>query len=90
MIYLPENNQYQESLYYQAHIKREQCWFLTAVLRSYEHVAFDRTIDVQNSIFEFFVPHHMHKEFLYVIQELEKRGVVLSYNQLPNRLVVRQ
>lgn len=49
--------------YYQAHIKRPYCWFLVAVLRSFEHVAFDRTIDKNNSIFEFFVPHDTEKYF---------------------------
>ncbi len=43
------------SSYYQAHVNPSMCLFVTSALKSYEHLLFDRTIDVPNSIFEFFV-----------------------------------
>jgi hypothetical protein len=86
MIHLPENNQLQSCLYYQAHITRSMCWYLTAILRSYEHVAFDRTLDVATSTFEFFVPPAMNAEFTYVMNRLAERGIVHNLQQLPNRL----
>lgn len=73
-------------LYYQAHVPREHCWFLTAILRGYEHVAFDRTIDKQNSIFEFFVPEGMEPIFLSIMDRFEKEGVIRDLKKLPNRL----
>ena len=74
------------SLYYQAHIKRKECRFLTAVLRSFENVAFSRTINKQDSIFEFFVPEGTEKEFLAIMSFLEKDGVLKNLEKKPNRL----
>jgi len=73
--------------YYQACIQREMCWFVTASLRSYEHVAFDRTLDVATSLFEFFVPTTMEPYFLEVMSYFEKEGIVSDLVKLPNRLI---
>lgn len=73
--------------YYQAHILREQTWFFTAVLRSLEHMAFDRTIDKEQSLLEFFVPQAMEAQFLAFMADMQGRGLVLSLHELPNRLV---
>jgi len=50
-------------LYYRATIDRTRCWYFVAILRSFEHMVFDRTYDVQNSVFEFFVPELMNPIF---------------------------
>jgi len=73
-------------LYYQAYVKRELCWFLVGILRSYEHMAFDRTIDKEKSIFEFFVPVGMQKQFEVVMDAFLSMGVITSCSQLENRL----
>src|SRR5688572_24664665 len=72
--------------YYQAYIKRELCWFVTANLRSYEHVAFDRTLDPVTSLFEFFVPETTEKYFLEVMSHFEAEGLVSDLKKGPNRL----
>jgi len=72
--------------YYQAYIQRELCWFVTASLRSYEHVAFDRTLDPVTSLFEFFVPETTEKYFLEVMAYFEAEGLVSDLKKLPNRL----
>lgn len=72
--------------YYQAHIPREKAWFLVAVFRSYEHLAFDRTIDKERSIFEFFVPVDLEHYFLELMHMLQQRGAVGELQKLPNRL----
>jgi hypothetical protein len=73
-------------VYYQAHVKRSDCWFLTAVLRSFEHMAFDRTLDVENSLFEFFVAPQAERYFLEVMLFFEQKGIVTNCVRLPNRL----
>ncbi|KKP35289.1 MAG: hypothetical protein UR26_C0007G0009 [candidate division TM6 bacterium GW2011_GWF2_32_72] len=73
-------------IYFQAKIKREKCWMLTAILRGMEHVAFDRTIDKETSTFEFFVPEATKDIFLNIMERLKKEGVVLELQELPNRL----
>jgi len=73
-------------LYYQAQVKRELCWFLVGILRAYEHLAFDRTVDKQKSIFEFFVPLGMQVPFESIMKEFLSMGVISSYSQLENRL----
>lgn len=82
-----EKTRMQYCSYYQAHVPREHCWFLTATIRSYEHMAFDRTLDKENSIFEFFVPQDMEPLFLQVMARFEKEGIIQNLQNLPNRLI---
>jgi len=74
-------------LYYQAHVKREYCWLLVGLLKSFEHMAFDRTIDKEKSIFEFFVPPLMKHYFEDFMEYLTKEGIISSLSEMPNRLV---
>jgi|GEM_PF-306551 len=76
----------QYSAYYQAYVPRQHVWFFVAILRSFDHVAFDRTYDVANSIFEFFVPAAMEPYFLEIVEALSKEGVVQDLQKKPNRL----
>lgn len=73
--------------YYQAQVTQELCWFLVAVLRSFEHIAFDRTLDKTTSTFEFFVPQDTEPYFLEVMDYLKTKQVVITCEKLPNRLV---
>lgn len=72
--------------YYQAHVDEKNCWFLVAIMRSFEHLAFDRTLDKENSIFEFFVPSELENVFLEVMNYFEEQKIVHSMEKLPNRL----
>ncbi len=72
--------------YYQARVKKEDVWFLTAVLRGFEHLAFDRTIDTEQSIFEFFVPPALEETFLAIMDYFIKHAIVHDLQKLPNRL----
>jgi hypothetical protein len=72
--------------YYQAHVERELCWLVTAGLRSYEHISFDRTLDPETSLFEFFVPRDCEKYFLTVMTYFEEIGLVRNLCKMPNRL----
>jgi len=73
-------------LYFQAHIEPKNCWFLIAVLKAEEHVAFVRTCDTNASIVEFFVPESMQDHFLHTIDRLKTKGIVDSVVQMPNRI----
>ena len=73
--------------YYQAHVMRDQAWFFVAVARSYEHVMFDRTFDVHESIFEFFVPLDMEVHLLEIMDILQKQGVIFNVRKMENRLL---
>ena len=75
--------------YYQATVERSKCWFLVAVLRSFEHVAFDRTLDVAQSRFEFFVPADMDGYFMDIMHHLQESGIVTNLERLPNRLITQ-
>ena len=72
--------------YYQATVKKETAWFFVAILRSFEHVAFDRTIDKSCSLFEFFVPEAMEKTFLAMMAKLGERDLFSGLVKKPNRL----
>ena len=72
--------------YYQAHVIRDQVWFFVAIVRSYEHMMFDRTLDTRASLFEFFVPVDMEDRFLAVMQILINQGVITDLQSYDNRL----
>jgi hypothetical protein len=74
--------------YYQARVQREKCWFLVAVLRSFEHLAFDRTLDVDQSIFEFFVPASTEDTFVELMEYLQQQGIILEVHKMENRLAI--
>jgi len=72
--------------YYQAQIDKSKTWFFTAILRSFEHVVFDRTLDKKKQLFEFFVPKDTEKTFLNLMHYFEKEGVVTHLQKMENRL----
>ena len=73
-------------LYFQAHVERERVWILASILRSCEHLAFDRNFDMQESIFEFFVPEGSLDEFQSLMNYFEKEKVIFDLECLTNRL----
>lgn len=75
------------SEYYQAHVVPAYGWFFVGVLRSYEHVCFDRTFDVHNSIFEFFVPADQEHLFLQIMSYFQREGIITNLTKLPHRLL---
>jgi hypothetical protein len=79
----------QTSLYYQAIVERSSCWYVVAILHSFEHTAFDRTIDSATSRFEFFVPVAMEESFCAIMDYFQKEGLVSNLEKLPNRLTER-
>ena len=40
--------------YYQAKVNRNKTWFVVGLLRNESHWVFDRTLDKQNELLEFF------------------------------------
>lgn len=73
-------------LYYQTHVEKQHCWYFTAVLRSFEHVSFDRTIDVENSVFEVFVPAELEQTFLTIMSHFQDKKIISDLIKLPNRI----
>lgn len=72
--------------YYQAHVLKSKTWMLVAVLRSFEHLCFDRTLDKQEGVFEFFVPQDLEPYFLEVMDYFKQENIVTRLKRLPNRL----
>lgn len=77
----------QYSQYYQAHVKTKECCFFVAILRSCEHLTFDRTFDTKASIFEFLVPEKNEAAFLNLMNYFIKNNIVTDLKKLPNRLI---
>lgn len=75
----------QVGFYYQAKVTPERCWFFAAVLRAQEHLCFDRTLDKNTNVFEFFVPRGQVQEFESLMRYFAREGIVSSLAQLPNR-----
>ncbi len=64
------------SIYYRAIVEKKRCWFFTAIVRSFEHLMFDRTCDVPTNTFEFFVPESSEKIFLELMDFFSNEGIV--------------
>ncbi len=77
-------------LYYQAHVNKPQTWFFVAILRSYEHICFDRTLDKSQSVFEFYVPKDFEQEFLSLMDIFLKTGVISNLIKSENRVLLGQ
>lgn len=73
--------------YYRAHVVKKETWFFVAILRSYEHLAFDRTFDKGEGIFELFVTDDVEDFFVDLLKNFHKTGVVTAFEKLPNRLL---
>ena len=71
--------------YYQALVDRQKTWFVVGVMRNEDHVAFERTLERQSEILEFFVPHDQEQAFLTLMEMLKKSGCVFSLKKQPNR-----
>lgn len=78
------------SLYYQAQIISKDVWLVVATLRSFEHLVFDRTLDKNLSIFEFFVPESQEAIFVEFLNHFKSIGLIVFFKKLPNRLLDEQ
>lgn len=75
-----------ESIYYQAHIDRQLCWFVLAALKSFEHLCFDRTLNAEENLIEFYVCPQANDVFLEIMDYFKKQNLVFNLRQLPNRI----
>lgn len=75
--------------YYQANVERSYAWFVVAILKSFDHLAFDRTLSASDSLFEFFVPASQEETFLALMDRLEKKSLVYQLKKLPNRFLAQ-
>ena len=75
-----------ESTYFQAHVERSKCHVVSSTFQFVEYVAFYLTVDVENSIIEFFVSPDMVDIFLDVVAALQKINVIHWCKEMPNRL----
>lgn len=74
-------------LYYQAKVDKSLTWFFVATFRSFEHVGFDRTYNVEDGIFEFFVPQEMEEIFLNIFSYYKNNKIIFDLKKLHNRLI---
>jgi len=72
--------------YYQANLLKEKTWFLSACFRNESNMVFARAISGKSDVFEFFVPKDQEEHFLRLINILQNKGIVLSFEKKPNRL----
>lgn len=83
-------------LYYQAEIVINKVWFLTSILKSFEHLCFDRTlikkVEYANDItvFEFFVPADQEAHFIELLGYFCQNGIVKGYKKQVNRLAISE
>ena len=73
--------------YYQAHVARKETIFFVAILRSFDHLCFDRSLNPEQELFEFFVPTDCEQQFISLMNYFEQQHIVTNLQQLPNRLL---
>lgn len=76
------------SRYFQATVHRELSWYVVAILKSFEHLCFDRTYDADSSRFEFFVAPDMAHEFITLMEYFKDEHLIAEFQELPNRIAV--
>ena len=76
------------SRYFQATVHRELAWYVVAVLKSFEHLCFDRTYDPECSRFEFFVAPDMTSEFITLMEYFKHEHLIADFQELPNRVAL--
>ena len=54
------------------------------ILRSFENIAFDRTLDKESALFEIFVAPDLELEFLDIMKRLQACSVVKNVELLVN------
>lgn len=74
------------SEYYQAKAVRKTIWFVHGCMRNEDHWAFDRALDSENDILEFFVPKDQEEKFLNLMNFFQESGYLISFCKLENRL----
>lgn len=72
--------------YYQTHIDKKHHLFLVGALKFYEHMCFDRTIDAESGLFEFFVPQDQEAQFLKIMERMKEKNIVTDLKKMDNRL----
>lgn len=75
------------SSYYQAYVEKNFCWYVVAILKSFDHLAFDRTLDTPTNLFEFYVTPGKEQEFETLMNYFEKNNYIRDFKKLPNRLM---
>lgn len=70
------------SSYYQARVQKEFCWILTSTVRFADHMVFDRCLDKEQSIFEFFVTPGLEEDFERTMAKLAAKGIVFDLVRL--------
>lgn len=72
--------------YYQAHIAKQQTLNCVSILKSFDHLCFDRCLDTPSNLFEFFVPPSQEPLFCRLMTYFENQGTVKDLKKLPNRI----
>ena len=72
--------------YFQANLLREKIWFVVGALKSQENLCFDRALDKQTNLFEFFVPIKCVPEFLRCMHYFQDLGYLFNLEQKTNRV----
>ena len=75
-----------KSIYFQAKVERSKAYVVSSTFQFVEHVAFYRTFNVEDQIWEFFVAPDLVDVFLDVIEKLKKNNVIDWCEEKNNRL----
>lgn len=72
--------------YYVANVDRHMSYYFVAIMKSFDNMVFDRTIDVETSLFEFFVAPAFEQQFLDLMAYFATQGLVTNLQKRENRL----
>ena len=71
--------------YYQAVIPGPQVILVTSILKSFDHLCFDRSYNQTEDKFEFFVPGSQEKDFLAIMEYFKAMNWVSNLEKKTNR-----
>lgn len=74
------------SHYYHAILNKENALYVVGTLKYFDHICFDRTLDRETLLYEFFVPQDTESDFLKIMDFFAQKGFVTYLQKKPNRI----
>lgn len=74
------------SCYFVAKILREKIWLTSGLIRNQGHIAFERSLDAKENLFEFFVPKAFKQDFINFASYMKEQGLFIFFEEKENRL----
>lgn len=68
-------------IYFRAVARTEKIWLIVSLLKTFDNIAYHRTIDNSSNIMEFSVPEGMLSDFLLLMGYCQRENLIEEYHE---------